>query len=252
MHPVLIEFGHNALYSYGFFISAAFILGMAWTMHEAALKGLDNRLVLGLGFYVLLGGMLGVRLTYVAINSHAFVDNPLDVITLWNGGMVFMGGALVAALFMFLFLLTKKQNILQWFDAAAPGVALGIFLGWLGCLAAGCGYGKPSDLPWSITFTHPHAIGPLFVSMHPTQVYQALAALVSFIILVLLRDRFSKHGQLAGLFIIIYSPARVMIDFFRGDIEAALFFLSVNQALGLAVAAAGLFLFIQPCRSAND
>ncbi len=246
MHPILIEIGPITLYSYGFFIAAAFLLGMAWTMREARLQGLDSRLVLDIGFYVLLGGFLGARLSFVTLNPDLFLSDPLAVFKLWQGGMIFMGGAILAAVFMMIYLTLQNQKILPWLDAAAPGVALGLFVGWLGCLAAGCGYGKPADLWWAVTYTHPDTIGPLFAPLHPTQAYHALAALACFIVILLIKNNLRVPGRLAGVFLIMYSLLRILVDFFRDDLTADLVFLSVNQALGLAMVVVGLILFYLP------
>jgi len=245
MHPVLIELGPVTLYSYGFFIAAAFILAMAWTMREAGLKGLDKRFVLDIGFYVLLGGLLGARLLFVALNPELYTDDPLGVFKFWQGGLNFMGGAFLASLFLIVYLRVNNQKILPWLDTAAPGVALGLFVGWLGCLAAGCGYGRPADFFWSITFTDSQALAPLFVSIHPAQAYHALAALGCFIVMLLIKNSFRVSGRLAGVFLIMYSLLRMIMDFFRDDLGLELGFMSVNQVLGLAVLAVGLILYFQ-------
>ena len=244
MHPVLIELGPFKLYSFGVFIAAAFLAGMAWTMREARLRGLDSGIVPGIGFHVLVGGLLGSRVLYVVLNPDFMTQDYLALVKVWKGGFVFLGGALAAALFMIINLYLKKQKVLPWLDSAAPGIALGVFLGWLGCLAAGCGYGRPSDLAWSIMLTHPDAMGPLFSRLHPAQAYHALAGLACFIVLVLIKNYFRAAGKLAGVFIVMYSLLRMLADMWRGDIDPA--FMNVNQALGLAVAAAGLLLLYQP------
>ena len=246
MHPILIDLGPLSIYSFGFFIVASFLLGMGWTMREARLKGLDSRLVLDIGFYVLLGGLLGARLSYATLNPEPFLADPLAIFKLWQGGMIFMGGVLVAGAFMLIYLKIQSQKILPWLDAAAPGTALGLATGWLGCLAAGCGYGRPSGLPWAVTYTHPEAMGPLFTALHPTQVYHALAALTCFLVIILVKERLRSPGRLAGLFLIMYSLSRTLIDFYREDLNADLVFLSLNQALGLAMVAVGLVLFYLP------
>ncbi|WP_028575641.1 prolipoprotein diacylglyceryl transferase [Desulfonatronovibrio hydrogenovorans] len=242
MHPVLIEAGLFKLYSFGFFIAAAFLLGMAWTMREAVQKGLDQRLVLDIGFYVLLGGLAGARLLYVAFNPGVFTDDPLGIFKFWKGGLIFMGGAVSAGLLMIIFLARRKQPILPWLDAAAPGIALGLFVGWLGCFAAGCGYGKPCDLPWCAVFTHPDSLGPLFKALHPTQIYHALVALVCFILLLGVKARTRDQGRIAGLFLVLYPLAGMTVDLLRNDLSRELGIVSVNQVLALGVLVAGLIL----------
>jgi phosphatidylglycerol---prolipoprotein diacylglyceryl transferase len=246
MHPILIDLGPLSIYSFGFFIVASFLLGMGWTMREARLKGLDSSLVLDMGFYVLLGGLLGARLSYATLNPGPFLHDPLAIFKLWQGGMVFMGGVLVAAAFTIIYLKIQNQKILPWLDAAAPGLCLGLAAGWLGCLAAGCGYGRPADLAWAVTYTHPEAIGPLFTALHPTQAYHALAALTCFLVIMLVKKNLRSPGRLAGLFLIMYSLLRTLIDFYRDDLSPDLVFLSLNQALGLAMVAVGLVLFYLP------
>ena len=249
MHPVLIEIGPFTIYSFGFFLASAFLLGIAWTMREARLRNLDERLALDIGFYVLVGGLLGARISFAVFNPHLFFSDPWSLFKLWTGGLIFMGGAFTAAMFMVFFLRLKKQPILAWLDAAAPGAALGLFLGWLGCLASGCGYGMPAELLWSITFTHPHAAGPLFTPLHPTQAYHALAALACFVFILSIKGNFHVQGRLAGAFLIMYSLLGMLIDHLRADIQAELYFLSLNQAGGVAGVVAGLVLFYVPAKT---
>lgn len=250
MHPVLIEVGPISLYSYGFFIAAAFLLGMAWTMREAGSKGLDHRYVLDLGFYVILGGLVGARLSYVAAYPDVFSGDPFGALKFWKGGLLFWGGAILAGLLMILYLYRKGQKLLSWLDAAAPGAALGLSVGWIGCLASGCGYGKSSDLPWSIMPTHPDAIGPLFASLHPVQAYHAAAALFCFFMLVILKKRVRVRGRLAGIFLISYSIMRILVDFWRADLQPVLWFMNISQIAGLVIVAVGIFLY-RPLTSGN-
>ncbi|RQD56862.1 MAG: prolipoprotein diacylglyceryl transferase [Desulfonatronovibrio sp. MSAO_Bac4] len=250
MHPVLIELGPISLYSYGFFIAAAFLLGMAWTMREAGNKGLDSRYVQNLGFYVILGGLAGARLSYVAAYQDVFSGDPLGVLKFWKGGLLFWGGAVLAALLMVLYLYRKRQRVLSWLDAASPGTALGLSVGWIGCLVSGCGYGKPSDLAWSIMPTHPDAIGPLFVSLHPVQAYHAVVALFCFFMLLILKNRVSVQGRLAGIFLISYPIMRIIVDFWRGDLQPEFWVMNISQVIGLGIVAIGIFLY-RPLTSGN-
>ena len=107
-------------------------------------------------------------------------------------------------------------------DLFAPGIALGYMVGRLGCLMAGCCYGKPTDVAWAVTFTDPAAnlnVGtPLNVALHPTQLYEAGAGFVILIALLLLEKR---PGHFAGRtfwsFAFLYAVLRFVIEFYRGD-----------------------------------
>jgi phosphatidylglycerol:prolipoprotein diacylglycerol transferase len=245
MHPKLITIGPFTIYTYGFFIAAAFLLGMTWTMREARTRGLDPKLVSDLGFYLILGGILGARLLYVLICPGYFLKHPLEIFMFWKGGLVFLGGAIVGAICGFVFLRKKKQPIWPWLDAIAPGLALGQAVGRLGCFSAGCCYGKKCSLPWAVTFTNPDSLAPLYVPLHPTQIYHSLAGLLTFILLLSFKKRLKGPGQLMGMFLILYSVLRFSIEFFRGDYRGTIGFLSVTQVLALGLFALGFLILLK-------
>jgi phosphatidylglycerol:prolipoprotein diacylglycerol transferase len=113
-------------------------------------------------------------------------------------------------------------------DVFAPGIALGHVTGRLGCLAAGCCYGKPTDLPWGITFTNPLAatnVGtPLGIPLHPTQLYEAGAALV-IVTLLLATERRGRRfaGRTFWTYMFLYSVSRYIIEMYRGDPRGTVF-----------------------------
>jgi phosphatidylglycerol---prolipoprotein diacylglyceryl transferase len=242
MHPLLVSIGPFTVYTYGFFIALGFLIGLAWATHEAKRRGLDPRTISDVGFYVILSAIVGSRLLYVMINPLYFIARPMEIFMFWKGGLVFLGGALLAALSVYVYFRRRSLSPWPWADCFAPGLALGDFVGRLGCLSAGCCYGKECELPWAITFTNPASLAPLNIPLHPTQLYHSLAGLVTFAILVALRKRFNAPGQLFGLFLILYAVFRFTIEFFRGDYRGAFGVFSITQVLALLVLAAGLAL----------
>src|SRR5260370_17129165 len=106
-------------------------------------------------------------------------------------------------------------------DVFAPGLALGHAIGRLGCFAGGWCYGKPTRLPWGVTFTTPLAekrVGtPLGVPLHPTQIYEFLVELCNFGLLVWLFRRKKFDGQIFGTYLFVYGVARYFLEFLRGD-----------------------------------
>jgi len=249
MNPVLIDIGPLTIHSYGFFIAAGFLLGLSVAMHQAKQKGLDHKLVPDLGFYIILSAIVGSRLLYVLLEPAYFLDHPLQILQFWKGGLVFLGGAILAALVCLLVLRRKDQPFWPWADAFAPGIAAGQAVGRLGCLMAGCCYGKACSLPWSITFTQPNSLAPINVPLHPTQVYHSLAGLITLCILLLARKKMARPGQLFGLFLVLYSLFRFVIEFYRGDFRGYLGFLSVTQWVAAGLFFAGLTMIIKARRS---
>jgi phosphatidylglycerol:prolipoprotein diacylglycerol transferase len=106
-------------------------------------------------------------------------------------------------------------------DVLAPGLAVGQAVGRLGCFAAGCCFGRPTTVPWAVTFRDPYAtraVGtPLDVALHPTQLYESAAALLLFLLLLWLSKRKRFHGQIALVYLFVYAAARFVIEFYRGD-----------------------------------
>lgn len=250
MHPVLIKLGPFTLYTYGFFIAAGILMALAFTSLEAKKRELNFKLVSELGFYGILGALVGARLLFVLINFNYFLKHPLEIFMFWKGGLVFLGGALGAALSTYIFFFKRlKQPLLPWADALAPGIALGQGIGRWGCFFAGCCYGKPTTLPWAITFTNPDSLAPLFVPLHPTQIYHSLAGFVTFALLMLSKKHLKNPGQLFGFFLILYAIFRFSLEFFRGDYRGEFFFLSLTQLIALLVFLLGLFLLLKRKRS---
>lgn len=250
MFPTILEIGPFTLHAYGLFVAAGFLLGIAWSMREARARGLNPDTVSDLGFYIILGSILGARLLYVLINPTYFWNNPQEILMFWKGGLVFSGGAILAAVFALVFLRLKKEDPWQWMDTLAPGIGLGEAVGRIGCLAAGCCYGASCDLPWAVTFYHPESLAPLHVPLHPTQLYHSLAGLLYFAALLALKTKIRHTGQLMGIFLILFGTLRFVIEIFRSDYRGDFGPISVTQLIALA--AVGLGLFIIQHRRSHD
>jgi len=102
-------------------------------------------------------------------------------------------------------------------DLFAPSIAIGQAIGRIGCFMAGCCYGRPASLPWSITFTNPDSMAPLNIPLHPTQLYDALSNFIIFIIILILSPLKKFNGQVIIWFLVMHSTARLIIERFRGD-----------------------------------
>ena len=132
----------------------------------------------------------------------------------------------------------------------APGIALGHVVGRFGCLFAGCCYGKPTTMPWGITFTDPFAAAnvgtPLGVPLHPTQLYEAGAELL--ILVVLLLDRTRRAGRSPGrtfwLYMLLYAISRFIIEFFRGDERGTVGMFSTSQFISIVLAPLAIVMLV--------
>lgn len=249
MHPILIELGPLTVHTYGLFVALGFLAAVFWTMIEAGRAGLDQTILPDAAFRILIGSVLGARLFYVGINPERFLDNPLEALMFWKGGLVFSGGILGGTLLGVLYGLRKKQPILRWTDCIAPAVALGQSLGRLGCFFAGCCYGRQTDLPWAVTFSDPVCLAPTGVPLHPTQLYHAAGVFLIFLVLMAVRSRFTTPGRRTGLFLVLFAAARVVIEQFRadfrGDLGAFLGPITATQITALAFFVLGMYLLLR-------
>ncbi|OEU67521.1 MAG: prolipoprotein diacylglyceryl transferase [Desulfovibrio sp. S3730MH75] len=251
MHPILFNIGDLTIYSYSVYLTAGCLLAMGWTMREARLKDLPYSLAPVAGTIAIICGLIGARALYVALYSHEFINNPVEIFYIWQGGLVFSGAFLFGSLSGLLFLKSRQEPILPWLDCFAPGIALGQAVGRLGCFFAGCCYGKVTDLSCGITFTDLDSLALLGRSLHPTQLYHSLAGLMTFLILIFAKKFIKSDGKLTGLFLILFSVFRFIIEFFRADYRGHFGPISVTQFIALVVFSIGIyFLFINKHRSA--
>src|SRR5918912_3080102 len=185
MHPRLLELGPITVYTYGVLLAAAYLLGLKLAMVRANARGLDQTRVLDLGIYIIISALVGAKLLLLVTDFSAFRADPRELLTLARSGGVFYGGLIVAVTVALWYIRRSSLPLWTTCDVFAPGIALGHVVGRFGCFFAGCCYGRPTSVPWAITFTNPLAaenVGtPLNIPLHPTQLYEASAELVILI-----------------------------------------------------------------------
>src|SRR3954454_10455959 len=213
MYPKLFELGAITVYTYGVLLAAAYLLGLKLAMVRAKARGLDANRVLDLGIYIIISALIGAKLLLLITDFRSFTANPSELLTLARSGGVFYGGLILAVIVALLY--SRKVGLPLWTttDVFAPGIALGHVVGRFGCLFAGCCFGKPTSVPWAITFTDPFAAAnvgtPLGVPLHPTQIYEAGAELV-ILLLLLGTERKGRPfpGRTFWLYMLLYGISR--------------------------------------------
>ena len=239
MHPILFKFGNIVVYSYGFLIAAGFFAGIVLAMREAKRMGENPEKIMDLCFYILVAAIIGARLFYVVTAWDQFADNPLEILKIWKGGLVFYGGFIGAVMAAVVYMRITPLPIWKTADILAPSLSLGQAIGRLGCFMAGCCYGRTCDVPWAVTFTSKNCLAPVNTPLHPTQLYSAFTNLAIFIVLLLFSRRNRVPGRVFWTYVLLYGLTRSIIESLRGDFRGAELFglLSISQALGLSSAA---------------
>jgi phosphatidylglycerol:prolipoprotein diacylglycerol transferase len=246
MYPLLFRLGGLTVYAYGFFLALGFIFGLVLAISKAQKEGLPFERIIDLFFLTVFSAILGSRALFVVINFDLYRENPLDMFKLWEGGLVFYGGLVLAAAVAILYLKIRRLPIWKLADLFSPPISLGLFFGRIGCFFAGCCYGKETSLPWGVIFTDRNSLAPLNVFLHPTQLYDAASGLGIFFFLIWWERRKSFNGQVFWLFLLLYSCSRFFIEILRGDPRGFMFngLLSTSQGLGIFLAALSLFMLL--------
>jgi len=249
MHPVLFHIGPVTVYSYGLLVALGFFVGIEVAKLEARRVGQSPAVVGDLCFFILLGAIVGARLFYVGVEWPFFLKHPLDVFKIWQGGLVFYGGFMGAAAIGWWFIKSRRMPLWQTLDILAVGIPAGHTLGRFGCFCAGCCYGKPTHVPWAVTFTDPMSLAPRGIPLHPTQLYAAAGNFLIFCCLWMFRKRKRFDGQLFWTYLLLYALMRSFVECFRGD-PRGLFFhqtVSIAQIISLPVAILAIaMLWIKP------
>ena len=223
MFPELFSIGPLTLHTYGLFVAIGLVFGILITIRIGKAQGISAQQIMDMGFIMALSGIVGSRIAYVLMNFSYYKTNPVDILKLWHGGLVF-AGALIAVLFTMIWYIRRHNlNIWRIGDLWSPGAAIGQGIGRIGCFMAGCCYGKQTDTFWGVVFTNPKSLAPLNIPLHPTQLYSSFSGLIIFIILLVLNTKKKYDGQVFLWFLILHSTSRLFVEKFRGDNRGLIF-----------------------------
>jgi phosphatidylglycerol:prolipoprotein diacylglycerol transferase len=217
MFPDLFSIGPLTIHTYGVFVALGFVTAIVVTIKLGKAQGFPAQQVMDMAFVMIVWAIVGSRALYVLINFSYYVSHPLDIFKIWQGGLVFSGGLLAVAPVMVRYLRRHHLSFWKVGDLWAPAIALGQGIGRIGCFMAGCCHGKPTDLPWGVVFSHPSSLAPLGIPLHPTQVYDFLAGILIFAILVIITSKKTFEGQVFVWFLVLHSTARLVTEKLRGD-----------------------------------
>src|SRR5213595_149224 len=249
MYPRLLELGPITVYTYGVLLAAAYLLGLKFAMVRAKKRGLDANRVLDLGIYIIISALVGAKLLLLITDFKSFTADPRELLTLARSGGVFYGGLIVAVVVALWYIRRVGLPLWTTCDVFAPGIALGHVVGRFGCFFAGCCFGKPTNVPWAITFKDPFAAAnvgtPLNVPLHPTQLYEAGAELLILVVLLATERRGKTFaGRTFWLYMLLYAISRFIIEFFRGDDRGTVFMFSTSQFISLLLAPLAVFMLV--------
>jgi phosphatidylglycerol---prolipoprotein diacylglyceryl transferase len=243
--PVIFSIGplevrwYGTMYLLGFL--ASYLLVRVQLRRQKPPIMAENR-VEDLYFYLVLGLMVGARLGYVFFyNFRNYLEHPLEVVAVWQGGMSFHGGLIGAFLSAWLFSRKYRVNLWALGDLVIVTAPIGLGLGRLGNFINGELFGRVTPQPWGMVFPQG---GPL--PRHPSQLYEAfLEGLVLFVWLWWSKEKNSTPGGMVARFLIGYGVFRIIVEFFRDpdpQIGFLFNFLTLGQLLSFGMVLLGVFL----------
>ena len=220
--PIAINFGFFSIKWYGLAYAAGLLLG--WLYVRKLLETekfwpqkapIDAKACDDLLIWVALGVILGGRLGFIFFYEPGhYLENPLDIFKVWQGGMAFHGGLLGTIIAMYLFSKRNNTSLLSIADLVAAAVPIGIFFGRIANFINGRLFGKVTDVPWAMHFPEGGNYG-----RHPSQLYEAaLEGLILFLVLRFLiynRNALAYPGMVSGIFLIGYAVGRSIAENFR-------------------------------------
>lgn len=247
MYPVLVDLGWWQLRSYGVFVAVAILVGAWWSAREGERRGIMRSVISDAFWWIALPGLIGARLYYVLFSEpETYLARPWEILAVWHGGLSVHGALLAWLLGAVWYVRRRGVRFWRFADAVAPGLVLGQAVGQIACLLNGDTYGRPTTLPWAITFTHPEAMAPLGVPLHPVQIYELFAYLAVFLVVQWMARRATHEGTTVLTYAVFYGAARFAMEFFRGD-PPVVAGIIVPQAVsvGLALAAVGTLVVLR-------
>ena len=238
MHPILLSFGPVHLYSYGVLVAIGVLSAVLFLRTNAKIISIDPETIVDLAITTVVSGFVGARIFYIIQFWDYFRTSPIDMVKIWEGGIVLYGGLIGGLLGFSIFIWIKRLPFLTLLDLFVPGMALAQGFGRIGCFFNGCCYGKPATVPWAISFPsldHP---------VHPTQLYEAAFCFFLALFLLILWQKRLRTGTVSFAYFMLYPMGRFSIEFFRGDNARIFLNLTLSQWISIAVMISTLFLFV--------
>ncbi len=238
----LFTIGHFTVHGYGLMIGLGFIAAVLSGGWLAKRHGLSEPDFTNMAMLVLIFGFVGGKLLHMIVEFKTLLSDPMEVIG--SAGFVVYGGILSGIATIYVYCRIRKLKFMEYLDIFATAVPINQALGRVGCLLAGCCYGKETDSAFSLVFPE-GSMAPPNVRLIPTQPLMAAGDLIMFVIIVYVYLKKYRPGIATALYLILYSLGRFVIEFFRADERGEVAALSTSQFIAIFTFAAGIFLFVK-------
>jgi len=220
------------LYGYGVAMCLGFLAAILWAARRAKRDGQPPEVIYNAALCCFFGGVFGARAFYFVQNSGQF-PSLWDLVRIWEGGLTFYGGFLLATLAVVVYLKASRRPVLYWLDVIAPSLALGLAFGRVGCFLNGCCYGDVCRHGWGMVWPAGTIPWEKFgnTALYPSQIYSAANALLLALVLHVVFHYRRRNGQVILMFTVLYGISRFLLEMIRAD-EVPQYLLGLPTLLG--------------------
>ena len=241
MRIILFEIFGIQVKSYGLMIAIGIIVAATLFINKGKKKGFDEDSLLNLIIFAIIGGMLGGKGLFIITEFKNIIKEP-SILLNFGYGFVIYGAIGGGALAMYLYCKRKKWNVIEMIDMTVPGLAIAQGFGRIGCFLAGCCYGAETTSPLGVEFPE-NSLAPSGIHIHPTQIYSSIFDFLLGFILLYYSKKERKNGKVMGLYLIIYSIGRFLVEFLRNDPRGNVGILSTSQFIAIFTLVLGIIIF---------
>ena len=244
MHNDILSIGSYTIHGYGLMIGLGVLFGYFDAVHRAKKAGasVDEGHVLPALLWSIFFGLVGAKVLYWLTILPAIAKDPRAMFENFSSGFVIYGALLGAFAAVSVYSRRHGLNYKPKLDIVFPSIALGQGFGRIGCLLAGCCYGRETCGAFAITF-HNSQFAPNGVALVPTQILSSALDFCNYIALCIIYKHSKRPGVVTACYLLFYSVGRFILEFFRGDlIRGSVGALSTSQFISLFVAAFGAWM----------
>ena len=225
--PNIFELGPFLVTWHGFFTALGIAAVVLWAVYQGRKHGIHEDAIYGTAVWAVLGGLIGARLVHVVDNWDYYIQDPILILRIYEGGIGLLGGILGATIAGSFYAWRHRYPVGRMVDLLTPGLLLGMFIGRLGDIVNGEHLGETLVRPWAFLYTHPGSPANGEGPMHPVIVYEMALDVVIGVVAYFLIGKLRPNGSVFYLYLLMYGLGRFVIQFMRED---AVWFLGLQQA----------------------
>jgi phosphatidylglycerol:prolipoprotein diacylglycerol transferase len=247
-NPIAVTFGPLSIYWYGIVLALAMSCALALAVKIGKHKNISSETIFDLAIWLIIGGLIGARMYEIGLNFSYYINAPIEIFQLWNGGLAIHGGLIGGVIALIIYIKKKKLDFWKLAAVLTPAVALGQAIGRWGNWFNQELFGVPTSKPWGIPIEalyRPEGYHK-FLYFHPTFLYESIGSLVICIFLIFLLRHHIKNQIIVGSYFILYGILRFALEFIKIDPTPLIFNIRWPQIMSIILVIIGVSLIVSP------